>query len=64
MADFGCGDAQIAAEVKQKVHSFDLVATVPGARRAFVQGRLIPEGRCRKMISNFAHIIVCLYIKF
>lgn len=30
VADFGCGDAQIAAEAKQKVHSFDLVATVPG----------------------------------
>ncbi|XP_044758078.1 ribosomal RNA-processing protein 8 [Coccinella septempunctata] len=27
IADFGCGDAKIAQEVQQKVHSFDLVAT-------------------------------------
>ncbi|XP_045466106.1 ribosomal RNA-processing protein 8 [Harmonia axyridis] len=27
IADFGCGDAKIAQEVPQKVHSFDLVAT-------------------------------------
>eukprot|EP00741_Cyanophora_paradoxa_P015096 tig00020848_g14567.t1 len=26
VADFGCGEAKIAASVKQKVHSFDLVA--------------------------------------
>lgn len=31
VADFGCGDAQIAADARQNVHSFDLVATVPGA---------------------------------
>ena len=29
-ADFGCGDAQLASSVPQKVHSFDLVATAPG----------------------------------
>lgn len=26
IADFGCGDAKLAQSVKQKVHSFDLVA--------------------------------------
>ena len=26
MADFGCGDAQLAQSVPHKVHSFDLVA--------------------------------------
>lgn len=30
MADFGCGDAQVAAEAAQRVHSFDLVAVAPG----------------------------------
>lgn len=30
VADFGCGDAQLAASVPQRVHSFDLVAGVPG----------------------------------
>ena len=29
-ADFGCGDAQLASNVPQTVHSFDLVATAPG----------------------------------
>ena len=29
-ADFGCGDAQLAASVPHKVHSLDLVAAVPG----------------------------------
>ena len=29
-ADFGCGDAQLAANVPHKVHSLDLVASVPG----------------------------------
>ncbi len=29
-ADFGCGDAQLAASVPHKVHSLDLVASVPG----------------------------------
>lgn len=29
-ADFGCGDAQLAAAVPQTVHSFDLVAAAPG----------------------------------
>ncbi|XP_008190460.2 uncharacterized protein LOC661874 [Tribolium castaneum] len=27
VADFGCGDAKLAQSIKQKVHSFDLVAT-------------------------------------
>lgn len=27
VADFGCGDCKIARSVKNKVHSFDLVAT-------------------------------------
>lgn len=26
IADFGCGEAELAKSVKQKVHSFDLVA--------------------------------------
>ncbi|WIA22070.1 hypothetical protein OEZ85_004414 [Tetradesmus obliquus] len=30
VADFGCGDARLAATVKQTVHSLDLVATAPG----------------------------------
>ncbi|KAK9820076.1 hypothetical protein WJX72_005839 [[Myrmecia] bisecta] len=30
VADFGCGDAKIAASVKQTVHSLDLVAGAPG----------------------------------
>lgn len=29
-ADFGCGDAQLAASVPHKVHSLDLVASGPG----------------------------------
>lgn len=27
IADFGCGEAELSKSVKQKVHSFDLVAT-------------------------------------
>lgn len=27
IADFGCGEAELAQSVKQKVHSFDLVST-------------------------------------
>lgn len=27
IADFGCGEAKLAASVAQKVHSFDLVAS-------------------------------------
>ncbi|KAF8063845.1 ribosomal RNA-processing protein 8 [Scenedesmus sp. PABB004] len=30
VADFGCGDARLAASVRQRVHSLDLVATAPG----------------------------------
>ena len=30
VADFGCGDGQLARSVPHTVHSFDLVATVPG----------------------------------
>ena len=30
VADLGCGDAKIAASVRQRVHSFDLAATAPG----------------------------------
>jgi hypothetical protein len=30
VADFGCGDARLAASVPQKVHSLDLVAAAPG----------------------------------
>lgn len=30
VADFGCGDAHIAAHAAQRVHSFDLVAGAPG----------------------------------
>ena len=30
VADFGCGDAELAASVPQHVSSFDLVATAPG----------------------------------
>ncbi|KAK9846497.1 hypothetical protein WJX81_005330 [Elliptochloris bilobata] len=30
VADFGCGDAALAAAVRQQVHSFDLVAGAPG----------------------------------
>jgi ribosomal RNA-processing protein 8 len=30
VADLGCGDATLASAVPQKVHSFDLVSTVPG----------------------------------
>ncbi|EIE25221.1 hypothetical protein COCSUDRAFT_13779 [Coccomyxa subellipsoidea C-169] len=30
VADFGCGDAQLAAQARQKVHSLDLVSTTPG----------------------------------
>ncbi|GFR47186.1 hypothetical protein Agub_g8778, partial [Astrephomene gubernaculifera] len=30
VADFGCGDAKIAASVPQTVHSFDLIASAPG----------------------------------
>ena len=30
VADFGCGDAALAAAVRQRVHSFDLVAGAPG----------------------------------
>lgn len=30
VADFGCGDAELAATVTQPVSSFDLVATTPG----------------------------------
>eukprot|EP00854_Cymbomonas_tetramitiformis_P010334 gene10334-12220_t len=29
VVDFGCGDAQLAKEVRQNVHSLDLVATTP-----------------------------------
>ena len=30
VADFGCGDAELAQRVKQKVHSFDLESDAPG----------------------------------
>ena len=30
VADFGCGDAELAQKVKQKVHSFDLESDAPG----------------------------------
>ncbi len=30
VADFGCGDAQLAAQARQKVHSLDLVSNTPG----------------------------------
>ena len=30
VADFGCGDAELARKVKQKVHSFDLESDAPG----------------------------------
>lgn len=30
VADFGCGDAQLAERVRNRVHSFDLVASAPG----------------------------------
>lgn len=30
VADFGCGDAQLAALARQKVHSLDLVSSAPG----------------------------------
>ena len=30
VADFGCGDAQLAAMASQKVHSMDLVSSAPG----------------------------------
>jgi len=30
VADFGCGDARLAARAAQRVHSFDLVAASPG----------------------------------
>jgi ribosomal RNA-processing protein 8 len=30
VADFGCGDARLAASVPQAVHSLDLVAGAPG----------------------------------
>eukprot|EP00878_Enallax_costatus_P031241 GHUV01034144.1.p1 GENE.GHUV01034144.1~~GHUV01034144.1.p1 ORF type:complete len:116 (-),score=24.41 GHUV01034144.1:439-786(-) len=30
VADYGCGEARLAATVKQQVHSLDLVAAVPG----------------------------------
>jgi ubiquinone/menaquinone biosynthesis C-methylase UbiE len=30
VADFGCGDAELARRVKQKVHSFDLESDAPG----------------------------------
>ena len=30
VADFGCGDAELAASVPQQVASFDLVACAPG----------------------------------
>lgn len=30
MADLGCGDAELAGAVRQKVHSFDLLSGVPG----------------------------------
>lgn len=30
VADFGCGDAALAAGARQRVHSFDLVAGAPG----------------------------------
>ena len=30
VADLGCGDGQLAESVKQKVHSFDLVAAREG----------------------------------
>ena len=30
VADFGCGDAALAGAVRQRVHSFDLVAGAPG----------------------------------
>ena len=30
VVDFGCGDAELARQVKQNVHSLDLVASAPG----------------------------------
>lgn len=30
MADLGCGDAELAGAVKQKIHSFDLLSIAPG----------------------------------
>lgn len=42
VADFGCGDAKIAATVKQRVHSFDLVAHAPGMALARHNTQYLP----------------------
>ena len=53
-ADFGCGDAQLAASVPHKVHSLDLVASVPGVIACNVADT--PLGKAHGASAHFAEL--------
>ena len=54
-ADFGCGDAQLAASVPHKVHSLDLVATVPGVIACNMANT--PLGEAHGASAQFAELV-------
>ena len=56
VADFGCGDAKIAASVPQKVHSLDLVAGAPGVIACNMAATTL--GRLAGMASRL-HAMLC-----
>lgn len=52
VADFGCGDAKLAAQVVQKVHSFDLVAA--NERVVACNMANVPLGTCLLLLAGMA----------
>ncbi|GLI65492.1 hypothetical protein VaNZ11_009028 [Volvox africanus] len=54
VADFGCGDAKIAASVPQTVHSFDLVASAPGVIACNMSDVPLPDASVDAAIFSLA----------
>ena len=54
VGDFGCGDAELAASVPQKVHSFDLVARRPGVVAADIAHVPLPDGALDVAVYSLA----------
>ncbi|EFJ43855.1 hypothetical protein VOLCADRAFT_76524 [Volvox carteri f. nagariensis] len=54
VADFGCGDAKVAASVPQTVHSFDLVASAPGVIACNMSAVPLPDEAVDAAIFSLA----------
>jgi ribosomal RNA-processing protein 8 len=56
VADFGCGEAQLAASVKQEVHSLDLVAAGPGVIACNMAHTPLDTGSCDVAVFRCAWV--------